>query len=141
MYNFSDGSLRLFMFLGLIFGLILYMLTLSKIIIKTVVTIITILKGIIYKIIKIVITPLKIIYNIIDKIIFRPIYIFYIKFKTSLTKKSKKFNFKIDSLNQTREELISTQENVNSPEYIEAIAREKLDMYLPNERVYVDNEN
>ena len=30
---------------------------------------------------------------------------------------------------------------VNSPEYIEAIAREKLDMYLPNERVYVDQEN
>ena len=30
--------------------------------------------------------------------------------------------------------------NVNSNEFIESIAREKLDMYLPNERVYVDNE-
>ena len=48
------------------------------------------------------------------------------------------YNSKIDSLNQTKEELISTQENVNSPEYIEDVAREKLDMYYPNERVYVD---
>lgn len=35
-------------------------------------------------------------------------------------------------------ELLSVQENVNSTEYIEEIAREKLDMYLPNERRYID---
>lgn len=40
-----------------------------------------------------------------------------------------------------QEQLNEEKENVNSSEYIEAIAREKLDMYLPNERVYVDNEN
>ena len=40
-----------------------------------------------------------------------------------------------------QKELNQEKENVNSPEYIEAIAREKLDMYLPNERVYIDNEN
>lgn len=40
-----------------------------------------------------------------------------------------------------QEQLNQEKENVNSSEYIEAIAREKLDMYLPNERVYVDNEN
>ena len=28
--------------------------------------------------------------------------------------------------------------NINSLEYIEKIAREKLDMYLPNEKVYID---
>ena len=38
-------------------------------------------------------------------------------------------------------QLNEEKENVNSPEYIETIAREKLDMYLPNERVYIDNEN
>ncbi len=36
------------------------------------------------------------------------------------------------------EELVSMQENVNSPDYIEDVARDKLDMYLPNERVYID---
>ena len=40
-----------------------------------------------------------------------------------------------------QEKLNKEKDNVNSAEYIEAIAREKLDMYLPNERVYVDQEN
>lgn len=48
------------------------------------------------------------------------------------------YNSKIDSLNEKKEELSSTQANVNSPEYIEEAAREKLDMYYPNERVYID---
>ncbi len=38
------------------------------------------------------------------------------------------------------EELQAVKENVNSKEYIEQVAREKLDMYLPNERVYVNQE-
>ena len=40
-----------------------------------------------------------------------------------------------------QEELNNKKENVNSLEYIEALAREKLGMYMPNEKVYVDNEN
>ena len=40
-----------------------------------------------------------------------------------------------------QEQLNEKKENVNSSEYIESIAREKLDMYLPNERVYIDSEN
>lgn len=34
--------------------------------------------------------------------------------------------------------LKALKENIDSPEYIEQLAREKLDMYLPNERVYID---
>lgn len=37
-----------------------------------------------------------------------------------------------------QETLKQTKENINSEEYIEEIAREKLDMYLPNEKVYID---
>ena len=37
-----------------------------------------------------------------------------------------------------KNELVAKKENVNSKEYIEQIAREKLNMYLPNERVYLD---
>lgn len=44
----------------------------------------------------------------------------------------------IADLKEEKEELMVKKENVNSPEYIEEIAREKLDMYLPNEKVYVD---
>ena len=37
--------------------------------------------------------------------------------------------------------LNETKSNISSKEYIEKIAREKLDMYLPNERVYIDRGN
>lgn len=37
--------------------------------------------------------------------------------------------------------LKETQSNINSKEYIEKVAREKLDMYLPNERIYMDKSN
>lgn len=39
---------------------------------------------------------------------------------------------------QTNKELTELKENVDSKEYVEEMAREKLDMYLPNERVYID---
>lgn len=45
---------------------------------------------------------------------------------------------KIQQQQEYKEELLTTKENLSSPEYIEEIAREKLDMYLPNERVYID---
>ncbi len=47
----------------------------------------------------------------------------------------------ISEASEYQEKLNAEKVNVNSPEYIESIAREKLGMYLPNERVYVDNEN
>ena len=37
-----------------------------------------------------------------------------------------------------KETLNNKKNNINSEEYIEEAAREKLDMYLPNERVYID---
>ncbi|MCL2382736.1 MAG: septum formation initiator family protein [Oscillospiraceae bacterium] len=37
-----------------------------------------------------------------------------------------------------RDSLATTRANIDSIEYIEQMAREKLDMFLPNERVYVN---
>jgi len=37
-----------------------------------------------------------------------------------------------------QESLKETKSNIDSVEYIEQVAREKLDMYLPNEKVYID---
>ncbi len=45
---------------------------------------------------------------------------------------------KIAKQKEYQDTLLTTKENIASPEYIEEIAREKLDMYLPNERVYID---
>lgn len=56
----------------------------------------------------------------------------------SYAKDKQYYEDQIADLNEQKEELIVEKENVNSPEYIEDIAREKLDMYLPNEKVYVD---
>ena len=44
----------------------------------------------------------------------------------------------LESAKDTKDELGATKDNINSTEYIEEVAREKLDMYLPNERVYID---
>ena len=45
---------------------------------------------------------------------------------------------KIEQAQDNKAELTAIRDNINSPEYIEEVAREKLDMYLPNERVYID---
>jgi cell division protein FtsL len=47
------------------------------------------------------------------------------------------YQSQIDDLESEQEDLKDEQENVNSSEYIEEQAREKLDMYYPNERVYI----
>lgn len=44
----------------------------------------------------------------------------------------------IQDQQEYKNELGDMEANINSDEYIEQIARDKLDMYLPNERVYVD---
>lgn len=44
----------------------------------------------------------------------------------------------IQGQQEYKNELADMEANINSDEYIEQIARDKLDMYLPNERVYVD---
>lgn len=44
----------------------------------------------------------------------------------------------IEEEKQYKQELAIKKENVNSLEFIEKMAREKLEMYYPNERVYVN---
>lgn len=48
------------------------------------------------------------------------------------------YAMQIEAQKKQKETLAELKSNINSPEYIEEIAREKLDMYLPNERVYID---
>ncbi len=44
----------------------------------------------------------------------------------------------IEEQKQYKEELAKKKDNVTSYDYIEQTAREKLDMYYPNERIYLD---
>lgn len=45
----------------------------------------------------------------------------------------------IEEAKEYQEKLNIDKENANSLEYIEQVAREKLNMYYPNEKIYVDN--
>lgn len=70
-------------------------------------------------------------------------YIFIGQQKT-LNSYKKTQNYYAEQLNTQlayQESLYETKANINSKGYIEKIAREKLDMYLPNERVYIDKGN
>ena len=53
-------------------------------------------------------------------------------------KNSEELNTQIAEAKEKKEKLTEQKDNVNSLELIEQTAREKLDMYYPNEKVYVD---
>lgn len=57
------------------------------------------------------------------------------------SQQKKYYESQISSLNEDKEELLEEKANIDSPEYIEKQAREKLDMYYPNERVYIAQGN
>jgi len=57
------------------------------------------------------------------------------------TAEQKNYSKQIEQQKAEKDTLLKTKENVNSTEYIENVAREKLGMYLPNERVYFDASN
>lgn len=57
---------------------------------------------------------------------------------SSYNSQKKYYAQKIDEAEKYNETLIATKDNLDSKEYIEAISREKLDMYSENERVYIN---
>lgn len=48
------------------------------------------------------------------------------------------YSMQIEDALEYNETLLATKENLESDEYIEAICREKLDMFSKNERVYIN---
>lgn len=71
------------------------------------------------------------------------IYFTYIIFSqqqslNSYAESQKYYSNQISIEQKNNQELVDMKTNINSLEYIEKIAREKLDMYLPNEKVYID---
>ena len=67
-WYFNNGEIRLFMFFGIIIGVMIYMLTLSSIIIKIIYLILDILKKVMNKLLKVLELPLKAIMSIFRKI-------------------------------------------------------------------------
>ena len=85
-FYYNNGEIRFYIFLGIILGIIIYILTISKYIIKLSVTIIKFIKDIINKIIQVIFYPLKFILNILKKILFRPISFIFINIRKIFTK-------------------------------------------------------
>lgn len=62
-----------------------------------------------------------------------------VQYKDYLKNLSSKIEVAENELNQNKENLEQEKQNIKSIDYIEKLAREKLGMYLQNERVYVDS--
>ncbi len=83
--------------------------------------------------------------NLLKRIIFIGILIYVVytfftqqKSLNIYTADKERYIAQIEEQKEEQEKLKEEKENINSKEYIEEIAREKLDMYLPNEKVYID---
>lgn len=60
------------------------------------------------------------------------------KLLNTYAREGEEYSNQIEQENEIKQELTDTLQSLNSTEYIEGIARDVLDMYLPNERVYID---
>ena len=79
-------------------------------------------------------------------ILFIAIYVIYTliaqqKTLNAYTTEQRNYSNQIKQEQANKDTLLKTKDRVNSTEYIEDVAREKLGMYLPNERVYFDAAN
>lgn len=76
-FLFNNGELRLYIFIGLILGIVIYILFISKYFIKLNVAIINFVKRVILLVTK----PFRILFNILKKIFLKPISFVIINFK------------------------------------------------------------
>ena len=72
-FTYNNGEIRLFMFMAITIGIILYMLLISKFIMEISLKIINFVKKIISIIINIIKIPIKLLIKLINKIFFNPI--------------------------------------------------------------------
>ena len=61
------------------------------------------------------------------------------QYQDEIKELSSKIDVAENELNQNKQDLEQEKKNTDSLEYIEKLAREKLGMYLQNERVYIDS--
>lgn len=99
LFNFSNGEIRSYTIIGLILGVLIYMLFISKPFIKVSVKIIVFIKQIMMKTFSILLYPLKILINIIQKILLKPFTFLVINMKNINSKIYKNIQKKIKNIN------------------------------------------
>jgi len=80
-FIFNNGEIRLYLFLGVMLGIIIYMLTISTFIININVKFIKFLKTVINKVVHIILIPFNFVYNLMKKIFIKPILFLIINFR------------------------------------------------------------
>ncbi len=93
-FVFNNGEMRIYIFLGILIGIILYVLLFSKYVIKINVFIINKIKWFISIILKIIFMPFKFIFNILKKSLLKPISFIFINIKKDMYKITKKMTIK-----------------------------------------------
>jgi len=88
MYKFTDGNIRIFMILGLIFGTIIYIIIFSKLIINSSIVLINTIKSVI----KIIASPIKVFFKLVLKVLN--------KLKCKITIKKDNIRFKKTKINK-----------------------------------------
>ena len=100
-FTFSNGEIRLYMFMGVLVGCILYMLLISNHFIKINVKILLFVKKVISSIFEIVLIPFSFIAKILQKM-FKPFTFFVINIKNIL------FNFKKSKKKPKKRRILNT---------------------------------
>ena len=97
-FTFNNGEIRIFMFLGILIGVVAYMTTISPYVIKVNVKIINFIKDVIQKIFNVIIIPFKWIFNFFNFILKKYVNIMK-KFvpKNISENKNEKTNFNVNS--------------------------------------------
>lgn len=72
-FIFNNGEIRLFIFIGIAIGVILYIMLFSSLIIKYSVYIINFIKKVVRVVLKIIVIPIKCLIKVFKKIFFKPI--------------------------------------------------------------------
>lgn len=109
-FVFNNGEIRLYIFVGILLGIIFYILTISRYFIKINVKIITTTKLIIYKIFEITFYPLKLILRIIKKTLFKPISFIFINCRLFSTKMLKKTKYLLLNVKKSKNNTKSTMQ-------------------------------
>ncbi len=90
-FKYNNGEIRIFMFLAIIIGMLLYLTLISKYLLIISTTIINFIKNIFIKIFEIIKIPFTILIKTIRKIFLNPISFIIIKIKKYISKKIKNF--------------------------------------------------
>ena len=99
-FVFNNGEIRLFLFLGIILGIISYLLFVSSYIIKINVAIIKFFKKVISTISKILLKPIKFLLRIIKRLFFKPISFLIINCRKISTNFIKKIHNDFKNINK-----------------------------------------